>query len=145
MNKNMIAPCGINCSVCIGYLREKNKCPGCNSREEIPSHYCRECIIKHCPEKKESTDFCYKCKKFPCTRMKNLDKRYRTRYNTSLINNLKEIKESGIRRFISKEKEKWLCKNCKNVISIHRNECLECKTKYEKEPNYANDGTNYKI
>ena len=25
----LIAPCGMNCAVCLGYLREKNKCPGC--------------------------------------------------------------------------------------------------------------------
>jgi hypothetical protein len=25
----LIAPCGMNCGVCMAYLREKNKCPGC--------------------------------------------------------------------------------------------------------------------
>ena len=27
----MIAPCGINCGFCMAHLRDKNKCPGCNS------------------------------------------------------------------------------------------------------------------
>ena len=139
MNRGMIAPCGMNCSVCIGYLRKKNRCPGCNSMEYIPSSYCRKCIIKHCPEKKENTEFCYKCKKFPCLRMKNLDKRYRLRYRTSLINNLLFIKENGIREFLKKEKKKWTCKKCNSIISIHRKVCLKCNNEYEVEGNYDNN------
>jgi hypothetical protein len=145
MNRSMIAPCGMNCAVCIGYLREKNKCPGCNFMDLNSSRYCRECIIKHCPEKKNNTDFCYKCKKFPCLRMKNLDKRYRTRYRTSLINNLLFIKENGIREFLRKEKSKWVCDICKSIISIHRKECSNCGKGYEVELNYDNSGTNKKI
>ena len=26
---DLIAPCGMNCNICMAYLREKNKCPGC--------------------------------------------------------------------------------------------------------------------
>jgi hypothetical protein len=25
-NKQLIAPCGMNCGICLGYLRDKNKC-----------------------------------------------------------------------------------------------------------------------
>jgi hypothetical protein len=27
--KELVAPCGMNCGICIAYLREKNKCPSC--------------------------------------------------------------------------------------------------------------------
>ena len=29
-----IAPCGMNCSICRGYLRKKNKCLGCREIDE---------------------------------------------------------------------------------------------------------------
>jgi hypothetical protein len=129
----MIAPCGINCGVCIGYLRDKNKCLGCNAPEETNLHHCSVCIIKHCSLKK---NYCYTCKQFPCQRLKQLDKRYRTRYNTSLINNLMAIKEIGIKEFIKKDEKKWKCKNCSSVISIHRKACLECGKEYIVEKNF---------
>jgi hypothetical protein len=138
----MIAPCGINCSVCIGYLREKNKCPGCNAPEGASLHHCQTCKIKHCENKKKDTDYCYKCILFPCARIKHIDKRYRIRYRTSLINNQLYIKEHGIRKFLSKEKEKWICNKCNNVISIHKTECLNCGNKYEVELNYDDSRTN---
>ena len=31
----MIAPCGLNCSLCSLALREKDPCPGCNGPDEI--------------------------------------------------------------------------------------------------------------
>ena len=33
MKSELIAPCGMNCGICYGYLREKNKCPGCRKRD----------------------------------------------------------------------------------------------------------------
>lgn len=30
---SLIAPCGMNCSICMAYLREKNKCPGCRGND----------------------------------------------------------------------------------------------------------------
>ena len=29
MEKELIAPCGMNCGICKYYYREKDKCPGC--------------------------------------------------------------------------------------------------------------------
>lgn len=34
INRNLIAPCGMNCGVCIAYLREKNRCQGCWKAEK---------------------------------------------------------------------------------------------------------------
>lgn len=133
----MIAPCGINCSTCIGYLRVKNRCEGCNAsyNENEPQH-CQTCVIKNCPQKKGKPVYCYKCQNFPCQRMKQLDKRYRTRYNTSLINNLKEIEKNGIREFVKRDEKKWKCKNCQSVISIHRTVCIKCGKEYVVECNF---------
>jgi hypothetical protein len=139
----MIAPCGINCSVCIAYLREKNKCLGCLSQynDNEPVH-CTRCQIRNCDERESEKTYCFDCSRYPCQKLKKLDKRYKNSYHTSLISNLEDIKNIGIKEFVKKEKEKWKCKKCGNVISIHKNECLRCKTSYIKEPNYDNNRTN---
>lgn len=124
MNKSLIAPCGINCGLCIAYLREKNKCLGCLSGKVLRKS-CMECKIKKCENHKKNI-YCYNCFKFPCDRIKHLDKRYTTKYHTSVISNLKEIKEIGIKEFEKKDKLKWKCKNCGETLSMHKNFCLKC-------------------
>ena len=130
MKPKLIAPCGMNCAICLGYLRDKNTCPGCRLMGKNNSDYCRKCIIKHCKIlKKNNWKFCSdKCKKYPCLRLRNLDKRYRTKYKMSMIDNLEYIKKNGIRKFIVKEKKRWACK-CGSTICVHRWYCLNCGAK----------------
>lgn len=83
MNKKLLAPCGINCAICKGYLREENRCPGCRYLDPKINTFksCTNCIIKKCEElKKTKSNFCYECEKFPCKRMKDLNKRYVKKY-----------------------------------------------------------------
>ena len=128
---DMIAPCGINCRLCWGYIREKNRCPGClriDNKESQKSKYRSTCRIRNCEKLKNSkTRYCSdSCGSFACARLKQLDKRYRTKYGMSVIDNLKMINESGIRYFIRNEKEKWPCPECGELICIHRPACLSC-------------------
>ena len=89
LSEDLIAPCGMNCSICRGYLRDNNKCPGCRGSNINKPVTRTDCKIKNCDELKGNNwNFCIKCKRFPCERMKNLDKRYRTKYNMSMIKNL---------------------------------------------------------
>jgi hypothetical protein len=123
----LIAPCGMNCALCIGYQREKNTCPGCLASDKNKPKYCRTCIIRHCPELTATkSKYCFKCKKYPCPRLKRLDKRYRTRYGMSMIENLEFIKGFGIREFVRREKKKWACKKCGQPVSVHRPDCTYC-------------------
>jgi len=69
--------------------------------------------------------YCFNCKDYPCYRLKQLDKRYRTKYNMSMIENLNYINKNGIRKFIIKEK--WKCPTCNSYICVHRGFCLNCK------------------
>lgn len=126
--RNNIAACGINCATCIGFLRVKNKCGGCRNNVNKPN-YCVKCIITNCEFLAATkSKFCFECKKFPCKRMKELDKRYRTKYNLSLIENLRTIENIGIDKFLENENIKWECKKCGSVLCVHRNECILCKT-----------------
>jgi hypothetical protein len=120
---SMIAPCGMNCALCMGYQRKKNHCAGCNSLNQTRV----KCVIKYCEYLKDSgKKFCFGCKKYPCKRLTALDKRYRTKYGMSMIENLNSIKEAGIRKFIKDEKEKWACKECGSLICVHKKRCLTC-------------------
>lgn len=128
INSSLIAPCGMNCAVCSGFLREKNKCPGCNSESIHKPKYCISCKIKNCDLLRDTNSkFCYDCKKIPCARLKQLDKRYRTKYAMSMIENLNFIKESGTDKFIESEIKRWTCTICGETICVHRGYCLTCK------------------
>jgi len=125
--RSQIAPCGMNCGTCIAYLRNKNKCPGCRIYSADKSISVQRCIIIKCAYL-DNTDskFCYDCEKFPCLRLKQLDKRYRTKYRTSFIENLMIIKEHGIDNFLVFESERRTCPDCGSVLSVHRENCLLC-------------------
>src|SRR5574344_369889 len=88
--QGLIAPCGMNCGLCIGYLREKKPCAGCLIRKDKNKPKgCRECIIANCQLLAETASgFCYDCLRYPCARLKNLDKRYRINYGMSMLENL---------------------------------------------------------
>lgn len=123
----LIAPCGMNCGICMAHLREKNKCPGCRAFDKNEPVSIAKCRIKNCNELKgKNLKFCYSCKEFPCEKMKHLDKRYRTRYHMSMIENLENIKKSGIREFIRNEKVRWTCPECGGTICVHKGYCYSC-------------------
>lgn len=55
--------------------------------------------------------------------LKNLDKRYRNKYNMSMLDNLEFIKSDGMNKFLEKERKKWKCKKCGGVVSCHDGKC----------------------
>jgi hypothetical protein len=123
----MIAPCGMNCGACIAHLRDKNKCHGCRVSYAGKPKTRQYCIVKNCIYLTNSTSgFCYECEKFPCKRIKQLDRRYQTKYRTSLIQNLEMINEKGINAFLENEIVRWTCPGCGSTLSCHRNNCLVC-------------------
>jgi len=126
----MIAPCGMNCALCIGHVREKNRCVGCWGEDPYKRASCTGCKIRNCDYfKRSKVKYCFGCEKYPCARLKQLDKRYRTKYGMSMIENLERIREVGIRKFVREEKERWACAECGRVVCVHREECLFCGRK----------------
>jgi hypothetical protein len=129
MKEILIAPCGMNCNLCMAYLREKNTCSGCRDLEKTKSKYIRKCIIRNCSIIKENNwRFCSpKCEKYPCQRLKSLDKRYRTRYGMSMIENLEFIMKQGMKKFLKSQEEKYKCPKCGSVICVHNKKCYGCE------------------
>ncbi len=129
MNNDSIAPCGVICDLCLGFQREKNKCVGCNAVGYKPNH-CVVCSIKSCKEKHGNEKLlCNECRKFPCGRIKNLDKRYIVKYGESIMQNFRMIDEYGIRSFIEQASKKWRCSLCGSLLCVHRKICLNCGSK----------------
>lgn len=130
LEARLIAPCGMNCAICMAYLRKEHHCPGCWGSDEQKNISCLRCAIKNCPEiKKSKSGFCFECDKLPCARLKQLDKRYRTKYKMSMLENLDYIKTSGLSDFIEKEAVRWRCLKCGGTICVHRDRCFTCGEK----------------
>lgn len=114
MDKKLIAPCGMNCGICLHYLREENKCTGCFSGRKVNGRPIK-CGIKLCKDRRG--EYCFDCDRFPCGRLKRLDKRYQEKYRMSEIENLKTIKKEGIRKFLVQEEKRWV--NAEGTYCVH--------------------------
>jgi len=132
MDPALIAPCGMNCALCAGYLALKNdvknkgirmiNCPGCRPRK-------KKCAFLkgHCSKlSKGEVTYCFECNSFPCDRLRTIDKRYRSRYRMSMIENLNFIKQNGMEKFLEAQQETWKCPNCGELISCHNGLCFNC-------------------
>lgn len=132
MKEELIAPCGMNCAICSSYLARQHDlrkqgimrsyCAGCRPRGKNCTHMKNHCDLVG----KGLVKYCYDCPDFPCRRLKALDKRYRTNYRMSMIENLEFIRENGVEKLLEKEAEKWRCPNCGGVICCHNGICFEC-------------------
>ena len=122
----LASPCGINCGLCRAYLRERNKCAGCNVDSFQKPGHCITCKIKNCAERPGSSRFCFECSKYPCALLRHLDTRYRTRYFMSPVKNLDEIHERGLRMFMETESRRWSCPQCGNPVCMHTGKCSRC-------------------
>lgn len=128
----LIAPCGMNCAVCSGYLALRHNV----KRKGIRMPYCKGCRPrgKKCAFLKKRCElllnniieFCYECKDFPCERLRHIDKRYQTFFRMSLIENLESIKRNGMPRFLEVQDVKWRCPKCGEAICCHNGLCFNC-------------------
>jgi len=128
----------MNCALCSNYLAQKYNakqhgiqkkyCPGCRPRG-------LNCIfIKGCELIGEGrVKYCFECVQFPCKRLKEFDARYRKKYHMSMIENLKDIKELGIKTLLEHQARQWTCPNCGGAISCHDGFCYQCEIEERKK------------
>ncbi len=132
MDQLLIAPCGMNCGVCSAYLsfthdvRSKGirtpYCVGCRPRNKQCSF-----LKKRCERLSKGTiKYCYECVEFPCERLRQLDRRYRTFFKMSLIENLETIRRHGIAHLLMEQIARWKCPGCGGVICCHNGICYDC-------------------
>jgi len=132
MEERLIAPCGMNCALCVSYLAgtlDLNKagfhrryCPGCRPRGRNCTFMSSTCARIG----KGLVSSCIECPDFPCGRLKDLDRRYRTKYRMSMVDNLACIRDEGMAAFLKREEDKWRCPTCGGTICCHNGLCLQC-------------------
>ncbi len=128
MKISMIAPCGMNCTICKSQFKEPKTCAGCNTESNNKPKYCSVCKIRICSRRPKGDKYCFKCDIFPCVRLKLLDKRYRARYGMSMIENQLYIQRHGIRGFVKSEQKKWVCPRCGKTLCVHKENCVFCSS-----------------
>jgi len=129
MKEELIAPCGMNCSLCVSFFgytmsggESKRRCPGCRPRDKMCTF-----LKKHCDKlSDQNIEFCFECEDFPCENLEKLDKRYREKYYMSMIDNLVTIKEEGMDHFLKQQEEKYRCPGCGGTICVHTDVCYSC-------------------
>jgi len=132
MKEELVAPCGMNCNVCAAHLAVthdvKSKgirmmyCIGCRPRNKPCAFLKKKCSRLRNNEVK----YCYECPTFPCESLSAIDKRYRTQFRMSEIENLHRIRDDGIESFLKAEEAKWKCPQCDGVVSCHNGLCFDC-------------------
>lgn len=126
MQAELIAPCGMNCRLCYGYIRPKGKCPGCNASDGSKPKSCTGCKIVVCEKRVQNGwETCAPCDT-PCRRLKYLDKTYRAKYHMSMVENLASIREEGMDGFLRRQAERFLCSACGEIACVHREDCPAC-------------------
>jgi len=132
IDPKLISPCGMNCAICASYLAQRNDiknkgvrmpyCVGCRPRNKNCAF-----LKKHCAKiAKGEVTFCFECDSFPCKNLITIDRRYRTRYRMSMIENLIFIKENGMEKFLEEQEKTWKCQTCGELLSCHNGLCFNC-------------------
>ena len=131
LTPELIAPCGMNCGLCKAYLAYTHGIP--TQRGKVT--HCAGCILraKNCYVKrgckqlsKNKINYCYQCQDMPCKNLDRLDRRYRERYDMSMVENQKMLKTNGVEAFLAEQAERYRCPNCGAVVSVHDGKCYSC-------------------
>ena len=133
LDRETLAPCGVNCAACGAYLRAKNRCSGCLGPVPPTRKSCQNCVRRACAAEK-GIAWCFECAQFPCKQLKTLDKSYQTRYNISLIQDGHLAAERGVDALLLAQRERYLCPRCGGVVCQHDGLCSECGTPQENAP-----------
>ncbi len=108
-NADMIAPCGLDCSICKRALAETGRCAGCRGPNDNKPEFCSErCGIILCEKRKSSQ---YPLRESP-------------------LENLRFIREAGMAAFLERERKQWTCSACGGVICVHTGVCSDCGRQY---------------
>jgi len=146
-NENLVAPCGLYCGACSGYLTtqgyrdnrasgsgggkpkpsgESMLCDGCLGGGRVLAHVTK-CAIRTCAESKTKTRRCSECAEFPCSRITDFNNDG-MQHHSEVLANLRQLRTMGIKDWTKHEEERWTCPKCQTKLSWYDAECPKCKT-----------------
>jgi hypothetical protein len=145
----LVAVCGLNCGACPMYLATQSKdeqkrgallkqfasgpmklkaedlmCDGCLGSGRVAS-FCRSCAIRACPKGKSDVTRCSDCPDFPCSRITGFNNDGML-HHAEVLDNLRRIREMGIREWAKYDEERWQCPQCRLPVSWYDSKCSGC-------------------
>lgn len=139
VSKDLIAPCGMNCGICSGFLAMQHDvkskgihvpyCSGCRIRNKQCAWLKKRCLLLQ----QKKVEYCFECPDYPCDKLQHLDIRYKTHFRMSMIENLNFIKKHGINQFQKQQQRQWKCPSCNNMICCHNGLCFYCDVEHLKK------------
>jgi hypothetical protein len=107
-------------------------CYGCKS--DVVFHGCGKCPIRKCARGKDNIENCTECNRYPCIRFRiiklvwRLGGFYRKLPHLRTVNsNLKEIRKSGVTRWLEHQKQEWHCSLCHVDHTWYTKDSHECQ------------------
>jgi len=149
--ENLVAVCGLYCGACPMYIATQTNdeqkqsallkqfssgpmkfkmedllCDGCIGNGRVAS-FCRSCPIRSCPADKQNVARCSDCPDFPCSRISNFNNDGML-HHAEVLQNLRQIREMGIKKWAKYEEECWRCPQCRMPMSWYDSKCSKCGT-----------------
>lgn len=145
-NIDLLSYCGLFCGACPSYHR--GTCFGCRSEDHSQKRTSKwGCKIRDCCSNENEIVYCGECTDFPCAKIikkliQSHPKDSRFVYRHEIPENMNEIKELGISKWLENQHLKWKCHECGGVITFYEYKCLKCNKKSEPKFLYKKGDTN---
>lgn len=126
ISADYLAPCGIDCKLCSRHLDKKRPpCAGCLRGGSVTSTHSDTCRIKQCAFT-QGLLYCFDCEKYPCVRIRRLEKRYRENYGYLLLEAGETARRQGAGALLEEQRTRYTCPACGGLICLHSGVCSEC-------------------
>jgi len=129
----LLSYCGLYCGACPSYY--KGTCLGCRNEDPTQKRKSKwNCKIRVCCLNEKDVLHCGECSEFPCLKIskkliKSHPKDTRFIYRHEIPDNIKEIKELGISKWLEKQNKKWKCDECGGIVTFYEYKCMKCNKK----------------
>jgi hypothetical protein len=118
------APCGINCMLCSRQFEKKRPpCHGCLRGGSSTCTHSETCRIKLCAFER-GLSHCFECDKFPCSRIRRLEKRYRENCGYLLLEAAETARSGGVEVLLEQQLAHYSC-GCGGLICLQSGVCSE--------------------
>jgi len=110
----LIAPCGMDCAICMAHLRTKNPCGDCYTPERQRR---RNCPIFTCGKVKGR--YHHTCDTFPAVGLSSwTNDTGRDWHEYALRTPQRSVWMASV-AFVKNERERWTCQECGGTIDVH--------------------------